>query len=159
MVKAPLAPLKTPDKIKLLPDGALMVAAPLMVIGLLNDKELRLDNKIVDAAMVIGAETEPKPFEWLTFKVPPLSAMLVLIELTLLRSNTPPVPASVKVFTVIDFVCDNVAVLVIDKPAPVNPSTPDNEPISRLEAVWKLKLPVPILPASTLITALAPVSV
>ncbi len=59
MVRAPLAPLKMPDRIKLYPPGALMVAAPLMVMGLLKVSVLRLANKVVEAAMVIGAEAAP----------------------------------------------------------------------------------------------------
>ena len=123
MVKAPLAPLKMPDRIKLYPPGALMVAAPLMVMGLLNVKVETFDNKVLEAAMVIGAEAVPSAFAWLTFNVPLLSVMLVLIELTLLRSNTPTEPANVKVETVMDFVCDNVAVLVMFRPLPVKPFT------------------------------------
>ncbi len=130
-----------------------------MVMGLLKVSVLRLANKVVEAAMVIGAEAVPSALAWLTFNVPLLSVMLVLIELTLLKSNTPPEPANVKVETVMDFVCDKVAVSVIVKPVPVKPSTPDKLPISRLDAVWKLKLPVPMLPANTLMTELAPVSV
>ncbi len=36
-----------------------MVAAPLMVMGLLKVSVLRLANKVVEAAMVIGAEAAP----------------------------------------------------------------------------------------------------
>jgi hypothetical protein len=42
----------------------------------------------------------------------------------------------------------SVAVLVIVKPLPVNPFTPDKLPIYKLEAVLKFKLPEPIFPAS-----------
>ena len=139
-------------------DGALIVAAPLMVIGLLKAKVDTLDSNIELAAKVIGAEAVPSADAWLTFKVPLFRAMLVLIVLAKLRSNTPFVPAKVKVDTLIALVCERVAVLVIVKPVPVNPSTLDKLPIDRLDAVWKLKLPVPMLPASTLMTALAPVS-
>ena len=138
--------------------GALMVAAPLMVMGLLNVKVETFDNKVVEAAMVIGAEAVPSAFAWLTFNVPLLSVMLVLMVLAKFKLNTPLVPAKVRVDTLMALVCDKVAVSVILKPAPVNPSTPDKLPISRLLAVWKLKLPVPMLPASTLMTELAPVS-
>ncbi len=52
-----------------------MVAAPLMVMGLLKVNVLRLANKVVEAAMVIGAEAVPSAFAWLTFNVPLLSVM------------------------------------------------------------------------------------
>ena len=74
------------------------------------------------------------------------------------KSNTPLVPANVNVDTLIGFDCVRVAVLVMVKPLPVKPFTFDKAPISKLEVVWKLRLPVPILPASTLITAFDPVS-
>ena len=135
-----------------------MVAAPLMTIGLLKVSVDTLDSKMELAAMVIGAEAEPKADAWLTFKVPLFTAMLVLMVLAKFRLNTPPLPAKVRVATLMACVCDRVAVLVMVKPAPVNPSTLDKLPIERLEAVCKLKLPVPMLPASTLMTALAPVS-
>ena len=139
-------------------DGALIVAAPLITIGLLSVNVDTLDSNIELAAMVIGAEAEPNADAWLTFNVPLFKAMLVLMVLAKLKSNTPFVPAKVKVETLMACVCDRVAVLVMVKPAPVNPSTLDKLPIDRLEAVCKLKLPVPMLPANTLMTALAPVS-
>ena len=135
-----------------------MVAAPLMSIGLLKVSVDRLDSKTVEAAMVIGAEALPSADACPTFSVPLFRAMLVLTVLAKLKSNTPFVPAKVRVDTLMALLCDRVAVLVMVKPAPVNPSTLDKLPIERLEAVCKLKLPVPMLPANTLMTALAPVS-
>ena len=85
--------------------------------------------------------------------------MLVLIVFTSSKSNTPLVPANVNVDTLIDFDCVRVAVLVMVKPLPVKPFTVDKVPISKLEAVWKLRLPVPMLPANTLITEFDSVSV
>ena len=104
--------------------------------------------------MVIGAEAVPNAAASLTFKVPLFSAMLALTVLAWSRSNRPPVPAKVNVETLIGLVCDRVAVLVIVKPEPVKPSTPDKLPISKLEAVLKFKLPEPMFAARTLITAL-----
>ena len=140
-------------------DGALIVAAPLITIGLLNVRVLTFDSNIELAPMVIGAEAAPNPAELLTFKVPLLTAMLVLMVLLWSRLNTPPVPAKVSEETLIGLVCDRVAVLVIVKPAPVKPSTLDKVPIERFEAVCIVKLPLPMLPASTLMTAFEPVSV
>ena len=140
-------------------DGALIVAAPLITIGLLNVNVLTFDSSIELAPIVIGAEAEPNAAALLAFKLPLFTAMLVLMVLVWSRLNTPFVPAKVNVETLIGLVCDNVAVSVMVKPAPVKPSTLDKVPIDRLEAVWKLKLPVPILPASTLMTEFEPVSV
>ena len=136
----------------------MIVAAPVMAIGLLNVNKSIFACKTAEAAMVNGLAEPPKAKVLPTFRVPLFKTILVLTVFAWLKTKTPPEPASVKVSTLIDLVCVSVAVSVMVKPLPVNPSTPDRLPITRLEAVWKLKLPVPMLPATVLITEFAPVS-
>ena len=112
-----------------------MVAAPLMVIGLLNVRVDTLDSNIALAPMVIGAEAVPIADVWLTFNVPLFRAMLLLTVLAKLKSNTPFVPAKVRLDTLMALVWVRVAVCVIVKPLPVNPSTLDKVPMAKLVAV------------------------
>ena len=49
-----------PDKVNVELDGALIVAAPLITIGLLNVKVVRFDSNIEFAPSVIGAEAAPR---------------------------------------------------------------------------------------------------
>ena len=148
MVKLPVL-LIMPDKVSVYALGALMVAAPLMVMGLLNVNVETFDNKVVDAAMVMGAEAAPIADAWLTFNVPLFKAMLVLTVLAKLRSNTPFVPAKVRVDTLMALVCESVAVLVMLRPLPLKPSTLPTVPITRLDVVARIKLPVPISAANS----------
>ena len=149
MVKAPLAPLNMPDKVSVKALGALMVAAPLMVIGLLNVRVDTLDSNIALAPMVIGAEAVPIADAWLTFNVPLFRAMLVLTVLAKLKSNTPFVPAKVRVDTLMALVCVRVAVLVMLRPLPLKPSALPTVPMARLDVVARVKLPVPISAANS----------
>ena len=59
IVKLPVL-LMMPDKVNVELDGALIVAAPLITIGLLNVKVLKFDSNIEFAPSVIGAESAPK---------------------------------------------------------------------------------------------------
>jgi hypothetical protein len=95
--------LMMPDKVNVELDGALIVAAPLMTIGLLNVKVLKFDNNIEFAPSVIGAEAAPKADAWPTFSVPLFNVMLVLMVFDSSKSNTPFVPANVNVDTLIGF--------------------------------------------------------
>ena len=95
--------LMMPDKVNVELDGALIVAAPLMTIGLLNVKVVRFDSNIEFAPSVIGADAAPRADAWLTFSVPLFNAMLVLMVLDSSKSNTPLVPANVNVDTLIGF--------------------------------------------------------
>ena len=78
IVKAPLAPLKMPRKIIVLPFGALMVEAPLMVIGLSMVRPVVLASNVVEADMVTApvalpkAALLPKPIVPAVSTVPPL---------------------------------------------------------------------------------------
>ena len=96
--------LMMPDKVSVCVDGALIVAAPLRVIGLLKFSVDRLESKMELAAIVSGAEVVPSADECPTFRVPLFKAMLVLTVLLWSRSKTPPVPAKVKVDTLIALV-------------------------------------------------------
>ncbi len=80
MVKLPEL-LMMPDRVSVKVDGALIVAAPLITIGLLNAKVLTFDSNIELAPMVIGAEAAPNAAALLTFNVPLFTAMLVLTVL------------------------------------------------------------------------------
>ena len=77
MVRAPLAPLKIPVNVNVIPLGALMVDAPLMVIGLLKLMPSTEACKMVDAAMVNGLDELPKAESLPTLSVPLFKAILV----------------------------------------------------------------------------------
>ena len=78
IVKVPLAPLKMPPKVIVLPLGALMVAAPLMAIGLSMVRPVVLASNVVEADIVIApvalpkAALSPRPIVPAVSAVPPL---------------------------------------------------------------------------------------
>ena len=70
------APERTPDRVKVLAEGALMVAAPLIAMGLLNETVVTADCKVVLAAIV--KEPLPKAVLLATTKVPADNVVLPL---------------------------------------------------------------------------------
>jgi hypothetical protein len=64
------APEIVPDKVNTSPVGALIVAAPLIVIGLLSDTVVAPACKVVEAAIVNVVELEPNEALLVATKVP-----------------------------------------------------------------------------------------